>query len=28
MFTGDNTFIGQIAGLALNAEVEETPLNK
>ena len=28
MFTGDNTFIGQIAGLALNAEEEETPLNR
>lgn len=28
MFTGDNTFIGQIAGLALNAVEEETPLNQ
>jgi sodium/potassium-transporting ATPase subunit alpha len=28
MFTGDNTFIGQIAGLAMNAEEEETPLNQ
>jgi sodium/potassium-transporting ATPase subunit alpha len=28
MFTGDNTFIGQIAGLAMGAEEEETPLNQ
>lgn len=28
MFTGDRTFIGQIAGLAMNAEEEETPLSK
>ncbi len=28
MFTGDRTFIGQIAGLAMSAEEEQTPLNK
>lgn len=28
MFTGDRTFIGQIAGLAMSAEEQQTPLNK
>ncbi len=27
MFTGDRTFIGQIAGLAMSSQDEETPLN-